>query len=159
VATYVCGGCSLAIMAMMVLDATLRTFFNIALRGLVAISEILMVWVTLAALAHALIQGTHVRVTLVLHRLPPRFQAVCEFLTYLIGFVAFGFITYYGWFYFWRAWLVRETAMTGIRSPIWAAKPAIPFAAFLFSIECFLKLMGIIFRGRLEVAQTQEQET
>ena len=145
-AIYISGGATLAIMGMMVVDAVLRTFFNIALSWLVAVSEILMVWVTLAALGYALVQGTHVRVTILLLHFPPRIQRVCEGITYFIGFAAFAFITYYGVWYAWRAWLLKEEAMTGIRSPIWAAKPAIPFVAALFSFECLIKFVRILCR-------------
>lgn len=143
VSIYISGVLCLVIMAMMVADAVLRTFFNIALGGLISLSEIMMVWITLAPLGYALVKGVHVRVTIVLDLLPLRLHKFCEFLTYFVGFAAFAFITYFGWLYFWRAWLVKETAMGGIHSPVWIAKPAIPFAAALFSFECLLRLIRI----------------
>ena len=142
VAIFISGGCTLAIMGMMVIDSTMRSLFNMPLKPLAAFSEILMVWVCLAGLAHALITGVHVRMTMITGMLTPRVRKAAEIFTDVVGMAAFGFVTYFGWLYCWDSWMVKETAMTGIRSPIWIAKPAIPFSSFLVSVEFLIRLIN-----------------
>ena len=149
VAIYISGGGVLAIMAMMVIDATMRTVFNIALLGLVAWSELLMVWVCLAALAYALITGVHVRMSIVLMHLPRRLQLGCEVFAYLVGLVGFAFITCYGGLHFWEAWLIKEEAETTVRSPIWLGKGVIPIAAGLMAFEFLLRLIRTLRVGHV----------
>jgi len=143
-AIYISGGCTLLMMVLMVADAILRTLFNIPVRPLIAISEILLVWVCLAAFAHGLITGVHVRVTLVLNYLPQRLRLACEVLADLIGLVAFAFVAYYGALYWWDSWVTKESAMTSIRSPVWVAKPAVPLAGALMTFEFLLRLIRVL---------------
>lgn len=153
VATYISGGCILAMMAMMVIDATMRSIFNLPVRALIAFSEILLVWVCLTAFAHGLITGVHVRVTMVLNFMPRRLRLVCEVLADSIGLLCFALVTYYGWFYFWDSWVTKESAMTSIRSPVWLAKPAVPLAGALMTFEFLLRLIHTLRTGHIPVEQ------
>jgi len=148
-AVYISGGCTLAMMGLLVSDAILRNLFGIPVRHLIAISELLLVWVCLAAFAHGLITGVHVRVTILLNYMPRRLRLWCEILACLIGTVAFAFLTYYGAIYWWTSFITKESAMTAIRSPVWVSKPAVPLAAALMTFEFLIQLIRVLRVGRV----------
>ena len=62
-AIYVSGIGILSVMAILILDASLRTIFAMPFLWVIDVCEIILAWIVFTAFAYALITETHVRMT------------------------------------------------------------------------------------------------
>lgn len=87
--------------------------------------------------AYTVSRNGHVRGDVIFRLWPLRLQASIELVLYLIFFFpAFGAMFYYGFFYAWRSFLIREVTIYSPRGlPIWPLKVLIPLAAALMLFQ------------------------
>lgn len=140
-ATYVSGIGILSVMTILIVDASLRTIFAMPLLWVIDVSEIILAWIVFTAFAYALITGAHVRMTLVLSRLPFRLRSGCEIFSNLMGVVLFAIITYLAVPYFWKSWLIKEVPMAAVETPVWLGKLAVPVGGTLMSVVFLIRLI------------------
>ncbi|MCL0077313.1 TRAP transporter small permease, partial [Dehalococcoidia bacterium] len=145
--------CLLGMAFMMVFDASRRTIMGVTTWGLHDIVEIMMSWLIFTAFAYALVANFHVRVTLVLDRLPPRVRFWCEIFGSTIGIIFFGFLLYGAVLYFWDSFLIRESSMSPAMTPLWPSKLAMPVGISLILVEFLLRLIGTLRSGRKVVIE------
>lgn len=89
------GICLFLLMIAVVADSGGRYFFNAPISGVYEISEFyLMISIVFLGLAHTQRQKGHVRVRLLLERLPYRFRIALDVFFYLAAAVVFALITY-----------------------------------------------------------------
>ena len=153
---YISGWGLMLIMALLILDAGLRTFFARPIWGMMDIIEIILVWIVFAAFAYALITGHHVRMTLVVDRLPPRVRPKFEIFGSLIGVAFFGTFTYLACIYFWESFLAKEVPMSPIPSPVWLGKASLPVGG-LFILFSFVFRLIRSLRPTREVVEEAEK--
>jgi TRAP-type C4-dicarboxylate transport system permease small subunit len=91
---YAATGFMVVLMLLTVVDVFLRYFFNAPITGTTEISRLLMVIIVFPALGWAAIDRAHVRVDLVVSRIPPRVQAILGSITFLFALVTYGIITW-----------------------------------------------------------------
>jgi TRAP-type C4-dicarboxylate transport system permease small subunit len=91
---YTATGFMVVLMLLTVVDVFLRYFFNAPITGTTEISRLLMVIIVFPALGWAAIDRAHVRVDLVVSRIPPRVQAILGSITFLFALVTYGIITW-----------------------------------------------------------------
>lgn len=139
-AIYVSGVSLIAVMALLVADASLRTFFAKPILWMIDVGEILLAWIVFAAFAYALITGTHVRMTLVTDRLPSRLRSGCETFGNLTGVVFFVILTIIAVPYFWESFLEKETPMAAVGTPVWLGKLALPIGCILMLVVFLVRL-------------------
>jgi TRAP-type C4-dicarboxylate transport system permease small subunit len=84
---YVCAGMLFAMMLLGSADVIGRFLFNKPIVGSLEIFEILLPGIVLLALGYTQAAGAHVRVEILLSRLPPRSQASLNFVTRLVALV------------------------------------------------------------------------
>ena len=96
------------LMLLTVADVAGRYIFNHPIRGSIEISMQMMAYVTLPGLAYTLIKGIHVRVSLVLERLPQKVRIEAEVLADIMGLSFCGLLTWGSWVQFWDSWIVWE---------------------------------------------------
>jgi len=130
-------------------DVFMRAVFNSPFPGSVEICALAVVYVIYFGLAYGLTKGAHVRVTLILARLPHKVRRVCTFLAYSIGTVFFGVATWRSWIYFWKSFTEREFMFASINIPWYLGKFAVPIGAFFMFITCLLYLV-LTLSGKLE---------
>jgi TRAP-type mannitol/chloroaromatic compound transport system permease small subunit len=77
--------------------------------------------------------GGHVRIPLIVERfLSPRAQEITSIILYLVFFMPFIIVMLvYGWDFFWKSWLLKETTFTPWHPPIYPMKFIIPLSAFM----------------------------
>lgn len=80
-------------MMMTMIDVFLRKFFNTSILGTVEMTEMSMAVVVFFALAECQVHDGHIKVDLVLKRLSPRVQALCDVFTQFVCFLLFCFMT------------------------------------------------------------------
>ena len=91
---YVATGFMVLLMLLTVVDVFLRYFFNAPITGATEISRLLMIIIVFPALGWAAIDRVHIRVDLVVSRIPPRVQAIFGSITFLFALVTYCIITW-----------------------------------------------------------------
>jgi TRAP-type C4-dicarboxylate transport system permease small subunit len=140
----VAGFLVLVLILLIVVDAGGRFLFNKPFRGGTEISKILLAWVFFLPFAYALIQGTHVRITLVLTHLPHRLHLVAEVLIDLLSLVFLGLVVYASGKQFWESFIVGEVMAAPIWVPFWAAKLAVPVGCLLLAAQFSIHLVAYL---------------
>ena len=116
-----------------------RTLVAKSIWGLYDICEILTAWLVFTAFAYALITGYHVRVTLVLDRLPVKARLACEIIASIIGITMFSFFLWGAIPHAWASFVLKETPMSPARVPMYIGKigmvPGVAFMLFQFIIR------------------------
>jgi len=141
---FLCGTLFMTMTFLLVFESVRRTIMSSATWGLYETCEIIVSWLVFTAFAYALITGYHVRVTLVLDRLPIRARLGCEIVAGLVGIGLFAFLLYGSIPHAWASFLLKETPMSPARTPLWLAKmgvvPGVTLMLFQFIIR-FARLM------------------
>ncbi len=91
---YVATGFMVLLLLLTVVDVFLRYFFNAPITGTTEISRLMMVIIVFPALGWAAIDRAHVRVDLVVSRIPPRVQAIVGSITFFFALVTYIIITW-----------------------------------------------------------------
>lgn len=160
VTAVICGATFVVITFLMSFEAVRRTIFATVTLGAMELNEILMAWLVFTAFAYALITGYHVRVTLVLDRLPRRGRFWCEIFTSVIGVVFFALLLYGAVPHFWKSWLIKETvfAPAGILLPMWFAKLSMVVGGSLILVAFLIRLIRTLHPTREVIKKVIEEE-
>jgi len=154
-AIYISGIGVLLVTVLLIVDASLRTFFNKPILGMIDVIEIFLAWIVFIAFAHALSTGAHVRMTLVVDRLPLRVWAGCGIFGSIIGVAFFAILTVLAVPYFWESWLVKEVPVSAVRTPVWLGKAAMPIGSFTMFTAFVIHLMRSL-QPKREVVEEEE---
>jgi TRAP-type C4-dicarboxylate transport system permease small subunit len=133
----------IALVVVIVVDATGRFLLNKPLPGSVEMSRIALAWILFLSLAYGQIQGVHVRVEIFFSRYSPRLRRTAGTLTALISMLFFGFLTYAGWDMFQESYNVSETIPAPIWLPYWLPKLAMPIGFALLVLQ--LGIEAVLF--------------
>jgi len=154
-AVYISGVGVILLTVLLVADACLRTFFAKPIVGIIDIIEIILAWIVFTAFAHALITGAHVRMTLIVGRLPFRFRPGFDVFGSIIGVAFFALLTVLAVPYFWHSWLIKEVPMSPLATPVWLGKAAMPIGSFFMLAAFIIRLMRSL-RPKREVVEEEE---
>ena len=138
----------LVLMFLIVIDAGGRFLFNRPLQGAVEISKVVLAWILFLPLAYALVQGTHVQVTILLMRLPRRPHLVADTAIAILSLGFFALAIYAGWLLFEDSFRVRETMAAPIWIPFWLAKAALPIGSLLIAVQLGIDLVTNLRQSR-----------
>jgi C4-dicarboxylate transporter DctQ subunit len=116
-------------------DVIGRYIFNQPLGWVVQISGYILLYITFLPLAWVLKEEEHVIVDTVLRQLPPKAQALLNFVTSILGALAFLLVTWFGVSVTWDLYRRSVPIMDYIWFPEYLVVTAIPIGSFLFSIE------------------------
>lgn len=130
-----------AMMLLSVTDATGRYLFVRPVQGTIEISQLMMAYVILLGLAYALIKGQHVRVTLVLDRLPFKLRLAAEIVTDVAGIFFCSLLLWGSWEMFWASWVTKELVPAAIYLVYWPSKVVMPIGFFFMTIEFLVYLI------------------
>ena len=134
----------MVLMFLILIDVIGRKFFNQPLLGAVEVSTLILSWILFVPLAYALVQGIHVRVTMVLGRLSPRRRLVAEVIIAALCLTFFVMAVYAGWNGFWISFSARENMAAPFWIPLWLAKMALPIGCFLMAMQLAIGLVNYI---------------
>jgi TRAP-type C4-dicarboxylate transport system permease small subunit len=130
-AMYLCGGCTLFAMLVLIADAIRRTFLDRPFQAAIDIVELTLAWIVFPAFAYGLVTGAHVRMTLGVSRFPAKVRRWCEIFGNFCGTVFFAYVAYHGVPFFWISWLSKEVPMGGVPVPVWLGKFIFPIGMFM----------------------------
>ena len=137
-----CSGMLIFVMALLVAsDVLLRNILGKPITGAVEVTQLMMPAIIFLALAYALAQGAHVRVSLLIGRLPPQSQLWAEIFACVVGVVFCVVLLYFAFLYCWEAVRAKELIMAAVKLPWWPSKVAMVVGLFVFSLQFFLILL------------------
>lgn len=139
---FVSGIALFALMLLTVADVTGRYVFNKPISGTIEISQQMMAFIILLGLAFALVKGVHVRVGLVLDKLPRRLQIPAEVVADITGLFLCGLVTCGSWTQFLDSWIVGEWMPAAVKIPWWPAKLVMPIGFCFIALEFFIRLLS-----------------
>ena len=158
IVTIVGGSLFMGMTFLLLFESARRTIMATTTWGLYETIEIIVAWLVFTALAYALITNYHVRVTLVLDRLPIRARIGCEIFVSLIGVILFGFLLYGAIPHAWDSFLLKETPMSPARTPLWLAKMAVPVGVFIMLVQFIIRFMRTVRPTREVIERVIEEE-
>lgn len=136
------------IMVLITVDVTGRAFFDSPLFGVPEIVKISVVGLVWCMMAHTLKVGAHLRSTILLDRMPPRFRKSVEILSCVLGVVMFALIVYSGWNNMIDAWQIGEfEGEEPVRVPTYPIRSLVIIGAALTSLQ-FLVMLVEQIRGK-----------
>ena len=121
----------LAIVLLVVADVSGRYLFNSPIKGSLELSGVMLAIVAFLCFSYALIQRTHIRMTLLLDRLPVRLQLIAEIVAGVAGIVFFLLLDLGGIDQFWTSFVIRELMPATITIPYWIPKMVLPIGVSL----------------------------
>ena len=133
---YVATGFMVVLMLLTVVDVFLRYFFKAPITGSTEISRLLMIIIVFPALGWAAIDRAHIRVDLVVSRIPARLQAIFSSITFFFALVTFVIIT---WRSFLEATVVnRQTSLLHLSFTPFYWVMSVGFAIFCLAIAALV---------------------
>ena len=135
-------GCVITfIFSMVTLDVFLRYVFNRPLPASLSISELMVGWVIFLPYGYTLLTGGHVRVSILLIKLPKRLQIIVDIFVYAIDLIFFALLTYWTWFFFWQSFLEGEIMWAATKLPWWIGKLSMFVGLFFISVTCLFFIL------------------
>jgi len=134
---------TLFITFMIVIDVFLRFAFNKPLPASWEISEVIIPYIVFFALAKALTEGAHVKVSIITNLLPPKAQVACAFFSNLFSLCICVPFTYWSWLRFWDSFVIREEILAAIKIPWWLGKVAMPIGLGVFCARYAYSLVKV----------------
>ena len=86
---------------------------------------------------------SHIRVEVLVDRLPWRARSVLEAIAHLLSAVMWGLIAWYGWKSGFHSVSVGEYAPGLIKFPVWPARLVLGFGASLMTLQCLFDVVGV----------------
>ena len=87
----------------------------------------------------------HIRVELLVRRLPAFWQKVTDVVQYALAICVFGLIARYTWPAAFHAFNVGEYATGLINFPLWPARFVLAFGVTLMTVQCLFDMLGVVF--------------
>ncbi len=119
--------------------------------GTYEITESLLILVVFLALAYGESRQQHIRVQLVLDRLPPQARQWLNLLAYGAGAFLFSLIAWKTWQFAMSSWAIREFMPGEAPMPLYPTKFLLPIGCFFLVIQFLINFVGslskILARG------------
>ncbi|OZI24795.1 hypothetical protein CAL19_04715 [Bordetella genomosp. 7] len=103
----------------------------------------LIVWATLIAFGLGEFSNEHLRATVLVERLSPRWQSALSWLSLVLTLLFAAMLVYYGIEIAWQRHLLNEVSPTALQFPQWIARAAVPVG---FGIACIALVARILRR-------------
>ncbi len=137
----------LASIAALVVVQVVSRLFGVLISGLIDYATYAMVASTFLGLALALKRGTHIRVTLLLHNLPPRPRRLLEIVSLLTGAAILGYFAWFATQLALDSWRYGLLSMGLAATPLWIPQAGMALGGLIGAI-CFLDELLRVVSGR-----------
>lgn len=148
IAALMCGLLLFGVAIFVCADVLMGFLFRSHIVGAIEIIVLTIPWIVCMGFAFALIQGTHVRVTLLHSRFSAKTRLRLDVLDHLLGVLLFASLTYGAWLHFWSSWVINEPMFAALMTlPWWLGKLALPAGMFLMAAQHALEGAGVFKSG------------
>lgn len=118
----------------------------------------MMVVTVFLAVSYAQHERRHIRVELLVRRLPAFGRKLTDVIQYALATILFGLIARYGWAAAIHAFNVGEYSTGLINFPLWPARFALAIGVTLMTIQCFFDMLGV-FSHHFRVDDTVDNQS
>ena len=132
-----------ALMFLTAADVIMRYLLNSPITGAYELTGFLLLGTICIGFAYVHGKGANIALTMLVERLPQRFQLVCEGVGIFVGLVVFGAIAYTGWFTAWESYTIREFSTGLVEFPVYPVRFVLTVGAGLM---CLRLIIDIIFK-------------
>ena len=147
VIAVVCGVVWILFMLMVVGDVTGRYAFLAPIAGTMEVGQNVLAFAVFLSWAAVLARNQHIRVLILVDRMPPRWRYAFDVLALVMGFAVILPIALYGFSFATESLRLKETGITyGI--PLYPGKLALFVGASLFALQFFIQLLIRLFSIR-----------
>ena len=116
-------------------DIITRFAADAPIPGSFEIGQMLMVFIVFLALAQTQAERAHIRVEIVLSRVPARFRTILEIVTCVAGLLLFSLIVWKGWAWAAESVRLREYALGIVNVPLYPSKIALVVGCIIFCLR------------------------
>ncbi|MDR2174442.1 MAG: TRAP transporter small permease [Synergistaceae bacterium] len=116
---YLCGLGILAMGLVLFYEVACRYFFDSPTIWAQETSVYLFMWTMLAGSAYTLMRGKHVRIDLIIERLPRKAQCGLDILTSLVGIAFSAVVSWQAWEMMLASFKYGKLSATLLRIPVW----------------------------------------
>lgn len=131
---------ALGMMTLTVIEITSRKLIGSSMEGVFEGVELMVVSVVYLGLAHAQYMGKHVRVEILITRLPFRARRAFDVFTMLLALIFFGLAILLTGKQTWNSWLIRESTMLPAALPIWLARGLVTIGISFLWIRILIQI-------------------
>ena len=124
-------------------DVILRYLFNSPITGAYELTGFMLLGTVCIGFAYVQGQKANIALTMLVDKLPQRFQLLCEAFGIFVGLVVFGAITYTGWFAAWESLSITEFSTGLVEFPVYPVRFVLLVGAGLM---CLRLIMDIAFK-------------
>ncbi len=135
----------LALMLLTTCDVVLRYLLGAPIKGAYEISEVFFLSAVFLGLSYTQVFGEHVRVDLIISRLPANAARIVEVLILFLALLMYGLFAWAGAKAFWASFATGEYRWGLISIPLWPAKFMIPLGV---GVLCFRFISEIVTKVR-----------
>ena len=122
------------------IDVVARQIFDHPIPGIFEGVGLLLAVIVFFSLGYAQIERSHIKMEIIVSRLPLKAQKVFDFLAYLVSAVFLTLLFWYSMQQAIRSISIREFEMGLINIPIYIFRPAIPIGSAVFLIVVLLQM-------------------
>jgi len=133
----------------MVLVGIAGRFFNFYLRGSDAYAGYCMAASSFFALAHTLRRGEHIRVTLLLDRLPGRGRFALEIWCHIVAVFLAGVIAYFSVRLAWQSYAFNDVSQGNDATPLWIPQISMAAGTIVLAIAFIDGFVQLVRTGRV----------
>lgn len=133
------------------------SYFGLYIRGTDAYAGYSMAAASFFALAHTFKRGEHIRVTLILQRLPGPWRRRVEIGCLAVAVFLLANFTWYSWTMVWWSYAYNAISDAQDRTPLWIPQISMAFGVMVLFIAFVDELVQIL-RGRDPAAPTDGAE-
>lgn len=108
-------------------------------------------------LAYTLREGGHIRVSLVIQRIPVRFRKYQEFLVLVVAVLLALYMSWYLWHMVYESYIFEEVSVGYIPIPLWIPQIPVAIGCTLFNIVLIEELANLLL-GNTPSYQLHEEE-
>ncbi len=133
------------------LDTTLRYIFSRPIPGVFELNEVILVVCVFMGLAWTQIQRGHIRVVLVLRRLPPKWVVIVDLIVWALCLAFIMTLGVQSCREALRSYQILEFRWGSVQMPIWWAKALVPIGLWMMGLQLIIDIWTDIYRliGRL----------
>jgi len=157
---HVCIGLVTVLVLLVSLNVVLRYVFG---TGVIALQELewhALVPVAVIGIAYALQEDYHVRVDVLLSRLPRAFQAGMEIVSLLLLIAVAAYLVWITSPYAHSAYIIGESSAVSHGLPYrWALKAVVPFGFILLTLQGVASLLNVLVRWARDEPLKAERNT
>lgn len=138
---------ALAMIAVLILAQIVGRFFGVLVPGVNEAAAFLLAATTFLALAYSFRAGSHIRVSVVLHHLPPRLRRLADLLSVAVATALIGYFAWYTWLLVQDSIRFKEVSDGLLAIPLAIPQGAMLAGLVMLTVALVEEFFNILFGG------------